>query len=72
MRLGYTNRVLKKSSYKWLPHDIPECTLVSRYDGITYGCIRHGNIAVVLQTDLMNLKKIPFLEVPGDSINWNK
>lgn len=55
-------RAITKTECPWLDADLPEGTVVHRYDGCTYGCIGAG-IAVSKEPG-----KTPFFEIPRDAV----
>lgn len=56
-------RDLTQNEFPWLDGDIKKGSIVYKYYGYTYGCIRSGGVAVTNKPD-----KTPFFEVPCDAV----
>ncbi|HDH31627.1 MAG TPA: hypothetical protein ENH26_02540 [Candidatus Wolfebacteria bacterium] len=65
-KFGFLNRKLTTEECLWLKKDLPKGKKVFKYDGHTYGVIGLTGVAVSDKAD-----KIPFYEVPKNSVNWN-
>ena len=60
-------RNVTQAECKWLDRDLKEGEVVFEYDGHTYGCVTPTGVAVTMQRN-----KLPFFEVPGDSVKASK
>ena len=64
MRYELTRDVSRKEC-PWLDRDLKKGELVSRYEGVTYGCIGAG---IACSWDGKN----PFFEVPRDALSQHQ
>lgn len=65
---GILNRDVTRDECHWLPTTMIKGTHVYDFVGCTYGCIRPSGIPIrFADTD-----DAPFLEVPADSVDWDK
>jgi hypothetical protein len=57
-----TNRKVTREECHWLDADVDAGTVVTRFDGCTYGCVSPGGVAVTF------VDGGPFCELPADAL----